>query len=36
MLTLNAVHNPDDAAYLDTETVDGRPEKTLHWKWQRC
>lgn len=35
-LTLSVVHNRDDAAYLNAETVDGKLEKRLYWRWERC
>jgi len=35
-LTLDAVKNRDDAAYLNAQTVDGALKKTLYWQWERC
>lgn len=35
-LNLNAVQNPNGLAYFNTETIDGKFRKIVHWEWQHC
>lgn len=36
ILSLNAKANPDGEAIFNTDTVDGKFEKVLHWQWRKC
>jgi len=35
-LNLNATQNPGGLAYFNTETVDGKFRKIVHWEWRPC